>query len=450
MKNTFRNIASLLLVSTVLACDNYLDITPENEVTGTDILEDTISLNSFVLGIYTYMDFIISQQYPLAGLYADELEITQASASYFAPFATNDLVPENSNVQSLWQQLYYTVYKCNDVLGQLTSANYHDPAVANRYSAEAKFMRAYAYLTLVGYFGEVPLVTSTEPSETALTGRSTEAEVMELVVEDLEFARMHLPDGVVSESTRPNRYAASALLARAYLRLERFALAETECDRVINAGLYRLEAVNNVFSKASGEIIFQIWNANGYKLGAVIMPSADGVPTCSLNNGLLEAFHAEDMRKSEWTRTVTVGDAAYVYPAKYRKRNAGDGLPEEYTVEIRLAEVYLMRAEARMALGNTAGTVDDLNALRERANLSLLDSGISAPGELLELVVKERRAELFCEGAFRFFDLKRLGRIDDVLAEAKDNWNSYKAYYPIPNRERLINPNLTQNPGYPN
>jgi hypothetical protein len=129
----------------------------------------------------------------------------------------------------------------------------------------------------------------------------------------------------------------------------------------------------------------------------------------------------------------------------------------EYFMVLRLGEQYLIRAEARAKQGNIGGAQSDLNVIRNRAGLP--NTTASDEASLITAILKERRVELFCEWGHRWFDLKRLGKIDEVMnivTPIKSNgtvqWQSYKALYPLPLGDLFINniqnPYLTQNPGY--
>jgi len=127
----------------------------------------------------------------------------------------------------------------------------------------------------------------------------------------------------------------------------------------------------------------------------------------------------------------------------------------EYDIVLRLAEQYLIRAEARAKQNNLTGTgsaIIDLNVIRNRAGLS--DTTITVQENMLNAILLERRKELFTEWGHRWFDLKRTGKIDAVMqayAPVKGTtWESYKSLYPIAQKQIDLNPGMAgqQNPGY--
>jgi hypothetical protein len=118
----------------------------------------------------------------------------------------------------------------------------------------------------------------------------------------------------------------------------------------------------------------------------------------------------------------------------------------EYNMVLRLAEQYLIRAEARGMQNDLTGAMDDVNIIRARAGLSSIDGTGFAQQDVLDAIDQERRAELFVEWGHRWFDLKRTGKIDAVLGPVKPDWQSKDALFPIAQTEIIANPNLIQNP----
>jgi len=130
---------------------------------------------------------------------------------------------------------------------------------------------------------------------------------------------------------------------------------------------------------------------------------------------------------------------------KYRQRTATSA-SQEYSVVLRIEEMYLIMAEASAHLGNTTDFEDYLNKVRERCGLPpVAAADIST---MIAAVLQERRKELFCEFGHRYFDLKRTGKLD-MLAASKPGWKPYFNLLPLPENELLLNPRLLpQNPGY--
>jgi len=170
--------------------------------------------------------------------------------------------------------------------------------------------------------------------------------------------------------------------------------------------------------------------------------SAGFRPAFAIRPSLLAAFEPGDRRKTSWTALHPSG---VTYPCKYKLRSGVD--QKECNVIMRLAEQYLIRAEARARLGDLTGAAADLDTLRQRAGLPALQDGLSQE-EMLAAVAQERRIELMCEWGHRWADLKRTGKADTVLGSLKPGWQPADALYPLPKDELKNNPSLVQNPGY--
>ena len=117
---------------------------------------------------------------------------------------------------------------------------------------------------------------------------------------------------------------------------------------------------------------------------------------------------------------------------------------------LRLAEQYLIRAEAKAYQDKLTDAIQDLDIIRNRAGLSLIgDTNPSiSKNDFLLAIEQERKVEMFSEWGHRWLDLKRTERAGQILGALKPDWQDTDQLYPIPNSERLVNPRLTQNPGY--
>ncbi|MCK7556521.1 RagB/SusD family nutrient uptake outer membrane protein [Chitinophaga sedimenti] len=163
------------------------------------------------------------------------------------------------------------------------------------------------------------------------------------------------------------------------------------------------------------------------------------------------AFEPNDLRKTSWIGTATIGGVQYRFPYKYKAYNAATaGAKNEYFTFLRISEQYLIRAEAGAQQNMLDDARSDLNVVRERAGLGVTPA--TTQTAILDAIMKERQVELFCEQGHRWFDLKRTGRIDavmSVVAPTKGGtWEPYKALMPVPAAERALNNQLDQNDLY--
>jgi hypothetical protein len=410
---------------------------------------------STLLGIYAQMNVsnaaflgngLITM---MAGMSADELQYFPSTD--LQPFVTNQLLSSTAQVSSLWSSGYQYLYYANAAIEGLTASTALTTSVKSRLLGEAKVIRAFNLFYLTNLYGDVPLVTSTDFQVNATLGRAPQATVYQTLISDLIDAETLLPTtyATTGEKTRPNKWAATALLARAYLYTQDWANAEARATSLISTGGYTLtDDPNNVFLKNSTEAIWQlapvVANVNTY-VGALSIPSANSNPLYYFTDDAPTAFEATDKRQSAWVRSYAYQGKTYNYPYKYKVKS--NATVTEYLMMFRLAEQYLIRAEARVQQGNLTGAVADLNVLRSRAGLTALTTTLDK-ATLLLAVEQERRVELIAEWGHRWFDLKRTNRANAVLGAKKTTWKSTAALYPVPQSEGLANPNLTQNPGY--
>ena len=348
-------------------------------------------------------------------------------------------------------------------------------SVKQQLLGEAYFLRAFFYFYLVNLYGDVPLVLSTDWKTNSVMGRAPQSQVYQQVINDLKAAQNLLNenylDGTLLNTTiervRPNKWAATALLARVYLYTRDWANAEIQATALIsNTNLFNAAIpLNNVFEKNSEETIWALQpvgfaNSSNTGEGKLFIlpvggPNANNNPVY-LSNYIVNAFESGDLRKTNWTDSVKPSSTAYYYAKKYKIGNTNTPT-QEYPIILRLAEQYLIRAEARARLGsNLPGAIADLDVIRNRAGLPLIatiNPGISQAA-LIDKILHERQVELFTEWGHRWLDLKRTGTVDALMTAVtpvKANgspWTSTQAWYPIPQTDINNNPNLVQNAGY--
>ena len=454
VKNAIILTSAFLFFLVFSACEELVDINPpRTEIVREDVFSNDAVAISALSGVYVNLFLnagIASGLTRDNGQASDELISFSGSDEFFG----NALTPRNGLVESYWTELYRHIYAVNAIIEGLANSTGVTPKVKDQLEGEAKFIRAFCHFHLVNLWGDVPIVTNTNYRENALANRMSRSEVYQKIVDDLLEAKDLLEEGYSfagGERARPNKSAASAFLARVYLYLEDWVNAEAESSTVINNSDYGLVMdLNEVFLMNSLESIWQLKSVlnggiNTFDGERFILLAA---PTeVALNEDLVSAFEPGDNRRTNWIGSITDGQTFY-YPFKYKIKAAGSTPPiTEGLAILRLAEQYLIRAEARVQQGNVAGAQNDLNAVRNRAGIG--NTPANDGTSLLTAIEQERRIELFSEGSHRWFDLKRTGRADAVLGPLKADWQSTDVFYPIPQSELDKDPNLVpQNPGY--
>lgn len=447
-------------------CDDYLDIPlPTNSLFQEQVFMERTTTAAAVNSIFA----ILSAEYPLSisalesGLYTDELTVNGSLlASVNGRFYQNDLTDRFT--AEIYSTFYPLVYQANAILEGINKV----PANFNRdqYVWEALFVRAFLLFNLANYYGDIPLPLSTDIELNNTSPRVPAEAVYQQLAEDLVLAADLLEweylaaDGTpTSSKARPNRAAAKTLLAKVYLYTQEYDLAlEAITEVFANVDQPGLIDLNEVFLTDSDALIWGIipnqnpasipnfvgdrflylsWLGDGFSFAQTYMAP-----------NLVDAFEENDQRKRNWTLPFAVGPNVFHFPNKYKSEVTG----VEAFAAMRMAELYLMRAEALLFLGDWAGALENLNVVRSRAGLDPLVAMDS--DTVLNALVQELRIEFFSELSHRLFDLKRLGLIDEVMQATVNQkrgnatWEPYKQNWPIPISEILANPNLKQTEGY--
>lgn len=441
------------------ACNDFIQPpVPKDQLIGSQVFENDKTALAALQGIYSEMSFntgfagggINSVTY-LSGLSSDEFD-NHSNNSTKVDIYANNITSSNSDMLSLWSLAYRYIYCANTLEAAVSKSTGITPELAKQLTGHARFIRSFCYFYLVSLFGDVPLVLSTDYRENATTSRTSSQLVYNQIIRDLKSSQELLPEDFSlskGERTMPNRWAATALLARAYLFRQEWTEADKESSKVLDCVDYRLaEEPEDAFLKNSSETIWQLMPVvPGRNTMEAVTFIITATPTnASLSESLLSAFEPLDKRLLAWVNHVTINGNTYYFPAKYK--TLGGAPIVEYSMVMRLSEQYLIRAEARLHTNDLAGALEDINVIRSRVGLENLPGNVSQP-ILAKEIDRQRQLEFFAEWGHRWFDLKRTGQVDDVLSKLPfKHWDANDAWYPIPETEIIRNERLTQNPGY--
>jgi starch-binding outer membrane protein, SusD/RagB family len=475
MRNTNKIGKQLLAIGLclgVISCKKFVQISPPTtEVVTASVFNNDASATAAQTAIYTQMQsasesFNMTMQ---SGFLADELTNYSSNMS-LAEFYVNSM--ESQNISAPWINAYNYIYGANAVISGLQTYSGVTFAGKQQLTGEAKFIRAFWYFYLSECYGDVPLATTIDYNVNAALARTPKSQVFQQILADLKDAENLLnPNYIDATDTtitvdriRPTKWAAAALLARAYLYLGSYDSAVQQSSLVINnATLYGFCGLDSVFLMNSNEAIWQLppveptsnySTPDGYALILTAAPSNGGTNCETISPQLMGAFEPGDQRLVNWIGSYIAGTDTFYFPYKYKANDLSSG-PTEYTMVLRLAEQYLIRAEAEANLGDLTNAVSDLDIIRRRAGLPNISNSI-APSQmaLLSAILHERQVELFCEWGHRWFDLIRTGNVNTVMsvvAPLKGGvWSSdgHQTLYPIPLTELKTDPKLGQNPGY--
>ncbi len=438
------------------SCDNFIEVNlPSSQLTDETVFEDATTANAAMAGVYTKLrdsGLLTGHSTGLScrlGLYADELDYYQANDPNY--FFTNSLFSTESGVQDLWNQSYNVIYAANAIVEGVSASHSLAQSDKDRLRGEALFVRTLIHFYLLNLYGDIAYITTTDYVHNSTVHKIPTPQAYSQIVNDLTEATSLLPeDYTTSERVIPNKVTAQALLARVYLYMGLWPEAANSASAVLNSSLYTWETdLDKVFLKECTSTIWQFNpdsdNANSTE-GNLFIFNSGPPPIVGLSINLVNAFDNVDQRKVHWIREITDGSTTWYHAFKY-KLNSGATGSHEYSVVFRLAEQYLIRAEARAMQGDLIGAKDDLNIIRNTAGLPNTVALTSA--EIKDAIINERRFEFFTEFGHRFFDLKRAGNLDSALTGLKLGWSHNDGLWPLPAQELTANPNLNpQNPGY--
>lgn len=435
----------IMIFFTVTACD-VLDVRPQNSIPANEAFKDKAGIERGILGSYVpfqYLGYYGRSYLILSDLAADNLDYTDQSTSDYVAVDINNILPANGKVGGIWTSAYEGINNANNVMSKIPGMT--DMTDIEKLTAlgELRFIRALNHFNLLNYFGAIPVrLTPTIGTDGVNVPREPVNVVYDQIIDDLQFAETNLAKSNVK--IRATKYAATALLARVYLYKGDYELAIAKASEVIQNNDYKLlPNYADIFAKdGSDETIFEIdfTELNRNRIAEENFPralSAKGevIP----NTRLVNAYTTGDERYAASFRLA----GTLPYAVKYDDLSVG----QDNVIILRLAEMYLIRAEAeaRKPTGADIDKIqDDLDVIRLRASLGATTA--TSIGDLLVQIEQERRLEFAFEG-HRWFDLVRTGRATALLPRVT---NINKTLFPIPQSETLTNkhPLMTQNPGY--
>lgn len=451
--NKYKIIAGFIIVmASFSACTKGLDKEPFASTDENKALLTSLDVESALVGAYSRLgddNVYGGDMFVYSELMGDNDEISWSGTYQGMTQIFNKNIPvDNDYAEATWLSSYVTINVTNNVLSKIDSVI---DIKREKVEGEARFIRASVYFDLVRLYGKawndgsptanpgVPLVlTPTKGvSESLKVSRNTVAEVYTQVISDLSAAEDLLPD---DNGFFANKSAAAAMLARVYLQKGDYENAAAAAGRVIESGSntlmetyaqafpYNPDNSKEVIPNTDEDVFAMQVNASQGVNEFYTFFSQDGRGDIEINEDHFADYEADDDRINGGFY-VSGGS---IYCGKFDMANGAVHI-------IRLAEMYLIRAEADFRLNpGSAAAADDINLIRSRAGLA----PIPAAELTLDDILRERRHELSFEG-HKLHDAKRLEQ--SILGIP---WNSPKLVFPIPDREIKVNSNLTQNEGY--
>ncbi|TDS12967.1 RagB/SusD family nutrient uptake outer membrane protein [Sphingobacterium paludis] len=427
------------------SCSSFLEVDPKDSISGEDVIHDQASAQAALNGAYVALrDYYSVNFQSIAYLSGDNVEWT-GSQSQIQEFINHRVNPENSTIAATWNGIYQSVNRANNIIKVLSENDQLGIAENERalILGQAYAIRALSYFDLLRVWGGVPLIT--EPTarvgENAGVARSSSDETYALILQDLSAAEELLPQAT-------NRFTFTkktvwALKARFYLYREDWTQAIAFANRLLTDADYELLNPYYSFFKnnvtGTRESVFELYyNANELNPHrGQWQPQTNGGTRQWAPNAALVSLLTTPATGGARSELIARDNQNRWYGNLYYRSPASDP-----TYIVRIAELYLIRAEASAHTQNFDQAVADLNKVRARALLTPKPTSQNQ-AEILRAVEDERRLEFAFE-AHRWFDLVRTKRAQDVLGISE----SFRILLPIPYSQILADPVLDQNPGY--
>ncbi|MCD8313116.1 MAG: RagB/SusD family nutrient uptake outer membrane protein [Bacteroidales bacterium] len=424
---------------------------------------------------------------------ADNAYNGSPSTGEIVAIEANEQDADNPNIKRDYEYFLEQVSNANQIICNIDGIFENDPSMTqtehDQWKAEALCWRAFNLLQMTRLFGDVPMVTTIPPAITSenieevydeyYPARTPIDDVYGQIIEDLEYACQYAPDPNVSDGGDKFVFTkgfAYGLLGRVYSEKTRQNWSKVDecCTAVENFG-YRLvdnygdlwgyddsdawrNSTESIFeitwSRSAGNWVWMMFHRNAYDPD----DSYTWAKWITPARNLIAAYDAEGdtVRKNasiiydecSWSYYWPADDYAFMHKMP---TNASS------IILMRLAEIYLMHAEALTELGRIDEAAAYVNKVRERVGLSDLTASATASQDaMIDAVLKERRLELSFEG-FRFFDLVRHDKakeVHDAMPLEDSYWqeryplSDETILLPIPTTAMDTNPSLEQNPGY--
>ena len=443
----------LVAITGAAGCDKKLDLKNPQTISVEDAFSTSDKVKNVLVANYASMGS--GSLFGGDALWMSELMASDGELNWVGTYPeprqiwSKSILLNNVYVRDIYSQAYRVIFNANNIIANAGIVVAVDKA---KVIAEAKFQRAMAYFELIKYFGEkpffagsattlkgVPLITApgpTAPQDPSYNlPRASVDDVYKQIILDFTDAETNLP---ATNGFYANKPSAALALARVYLQQDKFAEARDAANRCITV------ATANGFSLESNyEDAFNNDVNSSEDLFAMQVTDQAGTNSC-FTFFSTDTYGARDgdieVTSVHYNKYSPTDSRRNLFFFEYGEWRCGKWRDVYKNVKVmRLAEAYLTRAECNNRMGTAVGaTVDaDLNRTRSRAGLAP-----AIVGATLAQIVAERELELAFEGQ-GLWDAKRLR----LNIDGKP-WNDNKLTFPIPERERNINPALAQNPGY--
>ncbi|MEZ0487904.1 RagB/SusD family nutrient uptake outer membrane protein [Fibrella aquatica] len=487
IKKLIYSLSAFLLLLLPTSCNTYLDLRPQDGITKDEFWRTKEQVQAAVTGCYAGMLNGIPETLFLWG----ELRADMITSTFQTRFDETDMINVNilpSNNIANWRSIYQVINYCNTVIEFAPTVTQNDKTFTqealNINLAEAKTIRALLYFYLARTFGDVPLKLNATTSDNEITPipKNTQAELLAQIVKDLAEAEPNAPltyGNTASDKGRITRYTVNALQADVALWMEKYDVALTACNKIINSAKFGLiqgsSFHNQVFVQGnSNEGIFELQydrqRINGF-YGMFVSPRRFSASAYVVDEVYTQDFLDDTKKDLRGDESAVRASDGTIW--KYVSLNGTTlrVINESYAhwIVYRYADVLLMKAEALTMLNRSQEALRIITTIRERA--LALEGTLKTPDPsdteaVMDYILEERARELAFEGK-RWYDVlrhakrnnyKRLDILLDMVARsvppdrqqsAIAKYKDYNSHYlPIFQYELQTNRQLVQNPFY--
>ena len=500
----------LLLLLTTSSCEKYLKEDPKGLMSPDTYFKSASDGKAAITGIYALLKN--NSMYGQLGLYAYYemgADIAESNRSFtsITPMCNYSFNESNSDVSDqkmgitvTWKDCYRVILNANIILSKVEG----NPAISkvdqDAIIGETLFLRSLMYYHLTNLWGDVPyyrgVLTITELST---LGRISSVKIRDEILQDLQRAQDLMPAAIVAkENGRASKWAAAMTMAKIYLIQKKWQLARDKCLEIINnSGHKLLSTYGEVFDPNKEYNAETIWEldfalnvnsqyekgvptiaGNGNWFPSMFCPRLLDEPKTSTDKNALIAALAKNGENFNGTGAqVGLPDFISKFPINdlrrpYNIKQQYEGInlvwsyfPKMWNLSVatsprfnhsdniliyRLADTYLMAAEAENELNGPANAYQYIHPIRKRAYVTQAEwelTGLSKD-QFRSALQDERKWELACEG-HRRMDLIRWGILLDVVKKTAYKVHAPSAnilprnvLFPIPLQEIILNPNL--------
>lgn len=448
MKNKIYHSLIMAVALTLSACD-VLDQEPADYIGDKGLVTDANSAITVLNGAYHKLgvnNYYGGGYFVVGVSLSSDNTVWFGSYNFLEAYDTHTIQADNTSLLSAWYDIYSAVNQANNVIDATNalSATAISDSERKRIVGEATVIRSLALFDLARTWGNIPVIKQATSSPTQFNGvkQSSAKEVYQIVRDDILSVRDNLSDADKRSNIYVSKQVADAFLARVYLYLEDYVNAEKYATQVINSGYYELIPISEFYAnKQTKESIWEIAFSSSFtnQWYYYWQRAGSGRGEVALTKQIYDLINDPTVGgdRAQLTTTYVDGSTTYYLSDLYH-RSANNDDPSYL---FRLAEQYLIRAEARANNNDISGATDDLNAVRKRAHVPDY-SGETTKEALLEAIAQERRIELVAE-PHRWYDLIRTGKAESVLGI-----ESFRTLFPIPATDLSADSDLKQNPGY--